>query len=219
LLDVLLAKIGKDNAARREAQVQFVFLGDLVDRGPDSRGVVERVMALHDEQDCCLIKGNHEELFIDAARGDPQAARGLYTVGGRETLLSYGFSEEEVESGSYSDLVKLMAQRIPADHVAFLDAATDYVQIGDYLFVHAGLRPGVPLEQQCAHEMRWIRKEFTNSSRDHGGVVVHGHTVSEEVELRPNRIGVDTGAYATGRLSAIGLEGSERWVITVDGDT
>jgi serine/threonine protein phosphatase 1 len=214
LLVSLLHNIEQDSARRAAARVQIVFLGDLIDRGPDSRGVVDCVMSLRSTHEVHVIKGNHEELFVAAARGDRTAARGLYGVGGRETLLSYGFSAEEIDAGSFGDLVELMGRRIPADHIEFLDCARDYLKIGDYVFVHAGLRPGVTLDQQCSQEMRWIRTEFTRSTRDHGGVVVHGHTVSEEVEMRPNRIGVDTGAYVSGRLSAIALQGAERWVIT-----
>lgn len=212
-LRALLTLIDSDDAGRRPAERTTVFLGDLVDRGPDSAGAVALVKAMVEAGAARLIKGNHEELFVLACRGDRQAARTLMDNGGLATLLSYGISEEDAAHGSYADLVRLLRARVPADDVAFLDAGENMIRLGDYLFVHAGIMPRVPLEEQDPRQLRWIRGEFLQSDEAHGVIVVHGHTIVEEVDERHNRIGIDTGAYASGMLTAIALEGEERWYL------
>lgn len=221
LLEDLLAQIHTDNAGRASARTTFVFLGDLVDRGPNSRGVVERLMRLAEASGKDLIsvvflKGNHEELLIKAYRGDRQAARLLNRVGGRETLLSYGVTAEEYDAANIDELLALMTPRIPERHIAFLDGFTDWYESGRYLFVHAGIRPDVPLANQRGSDLRWIRREFLEWSGDLGYMVVHGHSISEEVDERSNRIGIDTGAYVTGRLTALAVEGSHRWYLKAE---
>ncbi|MGK6320589.1 metallophosphoesterase family protein [Sphingomonas sp. DT-204] len=219
LLDRLLEQIAADDAARGPARSQLIFLGDLIDRGPQSREVVERVMRLTAERpDTRVIAGNHEEMLLAALRSERgEAMRFFIQNGGRETLLSYGISEEEYEAGSLTDLRDLARGRIPVDHVAFLRSLEPYVAAGDYLFVHAGIRPGVAIEEQSSGDLQWIRGEFLSSKRDHGRIVVHGHTVSEGIDEQPNRIGIDTGAFATGNLTAIGLEATERWYLSTLG--
>lgn len=214
LLDDLLAQIAADDAARGPARTGLVFLGDLVDRGPASAGVVERVRTLCAERaDTRCLAGNHEEIFLAAYDGDGDLLRLLLRVGGEETLLSYGLSLAEIDASTSAELALLMAKRIPADHVAFLRALDDYVVEGDYLFVHAGIRPGVAIERQQTRDLRWIREPFLNHAGNHGMVVVHGHTITDAIETRDNRIGIDTGAYRTGRLTALGIEGDSRWVL------
>ena len=211
LLNDLLERIEKDDAARDVAKTTLVFLGDLVDRGPDSRGVVERVMQLkRKDPSIVLLKGNHEEIMINAYRGDKAVAALFNRVGGRATLLSYGISEEAYDSASLSELIELIRSHVPKDHIAFLDNFGDWHAAGDYLFVHAGIRPGVELEKQAVSDLRWIRREFLSYEGDHGKMVVHGHTITEQVDERPNRIGIDTGAFFSGRLSALCLEGGMR---------
>nr|WP_319937504.1 metallophosphoesterase family protein [Sphingomonas cannabina] len=219
LLDRLLERIEADDAARGPARSQLIFLGDLIDRGPQSRGVVERVMRLKAERpNIRVIAGNHEEMLLAALRSERgEAMRFFIQNGGRETLLSYGITEAEYEAGTLTDLRDLARRRVPAHHVAFLGSLEPYVAIGDYLFVHAGIRPGVAVEEQSPSDLKWIRGEFLNSKRDHGSIVVHGHTVSDGVDEQPNRIGIDTGAFATGNLTAIGLESSERWYLSTAG--
>ena len=212
-LDRLLELIDTDHRSRAAAERQLIFVGDLIDRGPDSAGVVRRARELCAAGQARLLMGNHEELMLLAANGDRQAARMFTDVGGLATLASYGIGEDEALRGSFADLTALMKERLPAADLAFLGRAEDQIAIGDYLFVHAGIRPGVPLDQQVAKDLRWIRREFLESRADHGLMVVHGHTITDAVEVRANRIGIDTGAFATGRLSALGLEGGERWLI------
>lgn len=215
LLHELLEKIAADDARRGNAESHLIMLGDLVNRGPDSAGVVALVQSLNAaETTVQLIKGNHEEIFIEAARGSGRAARALLGIGGLPTLLSYGITEREAKLGTFQNLADLMIERVPSTDVDFLDAGEDLIQFGDYVFVHAGIRPGIPFEQQCSNDMRWIRGDFLNSREDHSAVIVHGHTIFDTVDEQFNRIGIDTGAFATGNLSAIAIEGDERWFLS-----
>jgi serine/threonine protein phosphatase 1 len=212
LLDALLARIAVDDAARAPCRTQRLLLGDLVDRGPESAGVIERARELA-AGGARILMGNHEEMFLRAIDGDVQALRVMLRVGGRETLLSYGISEADFVASDCDELLALFIARVPPEHIAFLRGFENWVQYGDYLFAHAGIRPAVPLEEQSPADLRWIRREFLDCEEDHGYVVVHGHTISETVEERPNRIGIDTGAFASGRLTALGLEGTTRWYL------
>lgn len=217
--DTLIEMIDADNAARGPAETQIVLLGDLVDRGPDSAGVVERAMALTaSERRVRGIKGNHEEMFLSAIRGSERAMRGFAQYGGRETLFSYGMSQSDYNGYLFPELIEAAARIVPESHVAYLDSLEDMIEVGDYLFVHAGIRPGVPIAEQTPEALRWIRREFLEHRGDFGRVVVHGHTITPEVDIRGNRIGIDTGAYETGRLTAIGIEGSERWFLQTESD-
>lgn len=215
LLNRILAEIEDDEAARGQLQTTIVFLGDLVNRGPESCGVVDRLLHLSRTRPATrFLKGNHEQVLLRAATGDAKATRFLVRIGGRSTLLSYGITEAEYGDLDYSGLAARFAAIVPPEHVEFLASFDDYLEIGDYLFVHAGLRPGVPLDEQSPDDLRWIRNEFLDHRSSFGKVVVHGHSITEEVEVRHNRIGIDTGAYLSGRLTAIGLEGGERWFLS-----
>lgn len=215
LLDRLLADIMADHARRGDADMQVIFLGDLVDRGPDSRGVVERLIAFSKGPvPARFLKGNHEEVFLRAVKGDLKALRFLLRIGGRATIMSYGFDKAEYAALDFEALAARLAERVPAEHVAFLSAFEEMIEVGDYLFVHAGIRPGVDLGAQKASDLRWIRDEFLDCWDDHGKLIVHGHSITDDVEVRPNRIGIDTGAFDSGRLSAVGLEGAERWFLS-----
>jgi serine/threonine protein phosphatase 1 len=215
LLEDLLCRIKKDEAERGSATTTLVFLGDLVNRGPDSRGVVERLLRLSRERPTTrFLKGNHEQVLLRALTCDPKAVRFLIRIGGRATLLSYGIPDDEYDQLDYVALTERFMQLVPQEHVDFIADFEDWLSIGDYLFVHAGLRPGIAVEDQSPEDLRWIRSEFLDHRNSFGKVVVHGHSISEEVQIRPNRIGIDTGAYASGRLSAVGLEGAERWFLS-----
>jgi serine/threonine protein phosphatase 1 len=217
LFDRLLARIDADNEARHPADVTLILLGDLVDRGPDSAGVVERAIQLQDRGgDFRWLLGNHEEVFLKALSGDPAAMRYFVRIGGGPTIHSYGLDGDEYRGMAFDELAEAFPRLVPERHRRFLQSAEEKIAIGDYLFVHAGIRPGVGIEQQRSSDLRWIRDDFLDDGSDHGCVVVHGHTIFDEVQVRPNRIGIDTGAYATGRLTAVGLQGTERWFITAE---
>lgn len=214
LLDQLILQIEEDNASRSRVRTQIIFLGDLCDRGLDLRGVIERVMQLAlASADVRLISGNHEELLIRAWDGDRRSAGLINRVGGRETMLSYGVDESRYDEADIDELLEMFVAHIPESHIAFLKRADDWIIAGDYLFVHAGIRPGDAIEEQRTSDLRWIRREFTDFEGDHGMMVVHGHSITEEADVRTNRIGIDTGAYASGKLTALGLEGTERWFL------
>lgn len=210
----LLEMIAADHARRGSAKQTVILLGDLVNRGPDSARVIGYARELLASGSGRLLKGNHEEMFVLAARGDRQALRVLMNNGGLATLMSFGLTEEEINRGSYADLALLLKSRLPRDVVSLLDAAEDKIAIGDYLFVHAGIRPGLSIAEQQGADLRWIRGEFLSSRADHGAMIVHGHTIEKTVVECENRIGIDTGAYQSGVLSAIGLEGEQRWFLS-----
>ena len=208
LLAVLLATIVKDReSAGRDCSL--IFLGDYVDRGPESRQVIERLLAPPPGFKVCYLRGNHDHVPLSFL-GDPTRYRFWREYGGEETLLSYGVapprSDDEKELREASDRFR---QALPAHHFAFLNALELSVQIGDYYFVHAGVRPGIPLDRQIAEDQMWIRDDFLSSSKPFGATIVHGHTPTEKPVLAAHRIGVDTGAYITGRLTAAVLEGTE----------
>lgn len=214
LLDRLLFRIEADERVRGAAQTQLIFLGDLVDRGPDSASVVQRALEISESgRPVRLLMGNHEEVFLKALGGSLEALRFFVKIGGRATILSYGFSEEEYDRLDYDALLAALTDRVPQAHAAFLRTFENQITIGDYLFVHAGIRPRVPLEEQSGGDLRWIRSEFLDFRGSHGPIVVHGHTITDDVEERTNRIGIDTGAFASGRLTALGLEGGDRWYL------
>jgi serine/threonine protein phosphatase 1 len=214
LLDQLLDKIDADDAARGPADTTLIFLGDLADRGPDSRGVIERLIQLKAASpNVICIAGNHEELLIKGWECERAIGPVFNRAGGRATLMSYGVTAEQYDDWSLAEMVEQIGHVVPESHIAFLRSFSDFHRVGDYLFVHAGLRPGIPAEDQDTEDLRWIRREFTDSPVDHGCMVIHGHTITDDVDIWPNRIGIDTGAFASDKLTAIGLEGTERWFL------
>lgn len=216
LFDQLLALIEADDAVRGSADTLIILLGDLVDRGPQSRQVIDQAIALHGERGAKLrwLVGNHEEVFLRALGGNPAAVRYFVRIGGEPTILSYDIDPDQYRDIDYEELAVLLPTLVPRAHATFLDAGEDRIVIGDYLFVHAGIRPGISVEGQQIEDLRWIRRDFLADRSDHGHVVVHGHSISDDPEDRGNRIGIDTGAYASGRLTALGLEGAERWYLS-----
>nr|WP_316746709.1 metallophosphoesterase family protein [Sphingomonas sp. A2-49] len=216
LLDRLLTNIAADDAARGAAKTTLIFLGDLVDRGPDSYKVIERLRLLASKRaNTRFLLGNHEEVFIEALKGEPKALRMFCRIGGRETIMSYGLDPADYDRMDYEELHAAMNARVPAAHQEFLAGFEDLIVIGDYAFVHAGVRPETELSAQRTSDLRWIRNPFLNHGRPLDKIVVHGHTISEQLDVQPHRIGVDTGAYQTGQLTALGLEGAERWTVQV----
>jgi len=214
LLAQLLKAIEADDAARAPAASQLIFLGDLVDRGPTSADAMEIAARIHRRRpDTRLLMGNHEEVFLRVLQGDRAAMGFFLKIGGRETMLSYGLSADDIDTMRDVELIAALSARVPAHHHALLEAMEDIVIAGDYAFVHAGIRPDMPLDRQTTNDLRWIREPFLSHPNDHAKMIVHGHTVTSGVDEQPNRIGIDTGAFKSHRLTAIGLEGSERWFL------
>lgn len=195
-LDAIHARIAEDAAHAPEPDRVIVYLGDYVDRGPDSRGAVERVLAPPIRASLVHLCGNHEAMMLDVL--EHPAEEGALALwlrnGGVATLTSYGLSGE--------DPPETWADRLPHAHLAFLRGLARSYRAGGYLFAHAGIRPGVALDAQDADDLLWIREPFLCSEADHGAVVVHGHTPGNAPVIRANRIGLDTGAVYGGPLTA-----------------
>jgi len=218
LLDEMLGRIAADSAARKPARTTIVFLGDLIDRGAQSAQVVERLRTYQpDFAKLVFLMGNHEEVLLRIMAGETDILPDWLRFGGAECARSYGLDPVDLECREPSAALRLLRRAIPKDHLKFLSSFADTASFGKYLFVHAGIRPGVPLARQAVPDLRWIREAFLEDDSDHGRIVVHGHTISEEVDERPNRIGLDTGAYWTGVLTAVGLEENERWFLQTAG--
>jgi serine/threonine protein phosphatase 1 len=218
LLEGLLGQISRDEVERGGPAGELIFLGDLVDRGPNSAQVIDRLMVLKAERpNVRFLLGNHEEVFLGALAGDPKALRLFSRIGGEETILSYGVSPQAYAQADYDELHRLLVETVPAAHRDFLESCEDMVVAGDYVFVHAGIRPGVPLVDQRPADLRWIRDEFLRARGPLEKLVVHGHTISEEIVELPHRIGIDTGAYRSGLLTAMGFEAKKRWVLQEQG--
>ena len=219
LFERLIATIREDNAARGAADVRIILLGDLIDRGPSSAAIVERCRAFADRSDkFVVLKGNHEAMMVHAVRGNFSALALWLRSGGDATLCSWGMPAELVRDATFPELIAAAQQHIPVDVLAWLDALPLTQRIGSYLFVHAGIRPGVALAKQTPEDLMWIRQEFLDSPDDHSFIVVHGHSISEDGPvIQPNRIGIDTGGYRTGVLTALALEGDRRWTLATDG--
>jgi serine/threonine protein phosphatase 1 len=215
LFEQLLDRIAADHAGRAPMPVRIILLGDLVDRGPRSAQVIRRVLALREAgMDLSVLRGNHEEVFVAAAHGDERATPIFCRIGGAETLASYGLDEDACMAMDATDITVWMMNHVPRDHIDFIDDLPDQIEIGDYLFVHAGIRPDVPLPAQRGEDLRWIRAEFLEHRRPHPRFIVHGHSITQDVDAQANRIGIDTGAYFSNRLTALGLEGTKRWTLT-----
>ena len=217
LMRAMIDRIEADDAARPAAQTTVILLGDLVDRGPDSAGVIALARDWGHRRRVRCLQGNHEEMFLQA-RSNLEVLRHFLRYGGRATLLSYPISRQDYDRATLEQVQHLMNAHVPAADFAYMEAMEALIEIGDYVFVHAGIRPGVPLDQQVGSDLRWIRSEFLDSDEPRAFAVVHGHTITPEPEVLARRIGIDTGAFASGRLTAIGLQGTARWVLEVTGE-
>jgi serine/threonine protein phosphatase 1 len=214
LLDELLGKVHADIESRKARKVLLVFVGDLIDRGPSSAQVIERLRTYKRAAvRTVFLLGNHEEVLLRILRGEANLISKWCSFGGADCLRSYGVDAETVARMRDEDALAAIRGAIPKEHVKFLESFDDSCRFGDYLFVHAGIRPGVEFDQQLQSDLRWIREPFLFDETDHGFVVVHGHTIRSSVEVRPNRIGIDTGAYRTGVLTALAIEGNHSWLL------
>lgn len=212
LFDALIAAIERDDSEAGPAGTTVVLLGDLVDRGDDSAGVIARARRWQRERKVRIIAGNHEEMFLDSFE-NLKVLRNFLRHGGRETVLSYGLDRARYNEAGLEELQALMSELVPEEDRAFMRGFEDYVEAGDYLFVHAGIEPETALSEQDGQTFRWIRDRFLRHPDPHSHVVVHGHTIFDTVDVQPNRIGIDTGAFASGRLTALVLEGEKRRLI------
>lgn len=218
LLEDMLGLIEADASSRPKAKTVLVFLGDLIDRGPQSAQVVERLRLYRPSfATTRFLMGNHEEVMLRVLEGDSALLGDWLKFGGGECVQSYGVDPAKLGTMPPRKALESVKSAIPQTHVDFLRSFADTASFGGYLFVHAGIRPGVSVHDQRQKDLRWIRDPFLEDESEHGVVVVHGHTISEQVELRSNRIGVDTGAYRSGILTALGIQGPERWFLQTSG--
>lgn len=208
-LETLLGRIAEDRAAFPTDQVQLIFLGDYIDRGPASRQVIERLMAM-EGAGTVMLCGNHEDMLLALYRGDRGYASPFHRHGGRATLISYGVDPDDYDAWTLDELTERIPGIIPRAHIDFMAALPTHYRSGDFFFVHAGVRPGVPLDAQERSDLLWIRELFSASNEAHEAMIVHGHEKVDAIEEKFNRIAVDTGAYSTGRLSALVIEGESR---------
>jgi len=213
LLDRLLQMLERDNAQRDPAQTTIVFLGDLIDRGPASREVVERVRIGVDWAKTTALMGNHEAVMLEALDGKSETLERWLRFGGLATLESWGLPGQFVEQSTRREILCALRDAVTPDERGWLGRLRTSLRIGDYYFVHAGIRPGVPLDKQSDDDRLWVREEFLESRKFHGAMIVHGHSIHATVEERHNRIGLDTGAYASNCLTAMGLEKTDRWYL------
>jgi len=206
LLDHMVAAIKRDLGPHPSDESLTVTLGDYVDRGPDSRGVIERLMRNPFSMPYVALRGNHEQLFVSFLT-TPSVGPTWRELGGLETLHSYGVAVGSWMMGkSFEEAAQAFRAAVPESHLKFLLSLKNSLTVGNYFICHAGVRPGVPLDRQQAEDLLWIREGFLASKKSFGKIVVHGHTPCEQPEILPNRINVDTGAYATGRLTCLVAE-------------
>jgi len=217
LLDALVKRIAQHIASAPSTDNILVFLGDYVDRGPASRGVIERLCGLERQTGwrCVFIKGNHDQAVLEFLK-DPSYYSAWRGFGAAETLLSYGVMPPRFENASdFARAWDDFSRRLPPDHLEFLSGLKYSHVEDDYLFVHAGIRPGIALADQTPQDMMWIRESFLSHRGRFEKIVVHGHTPAPAPVALSNRICVDTGAHATGRLTALVLEGESQSFIDV----
>jgi len=209
LLDQVLTRIDADLAAFPAPRATQVFLGDYIDRGPDSRAVLERLIGRSRTHDTVCLKGNHETYLLEFLK-NPSILDEWQSYGAFETLMSYGVApSRNADPAAQARLAAALHCALPGSHRQFLETLRRCFVCGDFLFVHAGVRPGIPLTQQRDEDLLWIREEFLRFEGGFGKIIVHGHTPVLEPDIRPNRINIDTGAYATGRLTCLMIEGDE----------
>jgi serine/threonine protein phosphatase 1 len=188
-----------------------IYLGDYVDRGAHSHAVIDALIARSHDRQVVFLMGNHERMMLRALE-DPGSVMLWLQNGGDQTLRSYGVGSGDVQQAAQRDpalICRVLGEIVPADHVAFLRSLHLSFSIGGFLFVHAGIRPGVPLPEQREEDCLWIRDDFLNSTADHGVVVVHGHTPVQAPQFLRNRINLDTGAVFTGVLTCLMISDAE----------
>src|SRR5262245_57636707 len=206
LLDAVLKQIEIDLDQNPIPVAIEVYLGDYVDRGPASREVIDGLIVRNRTFHGVFLKGNQES-FLTGFTINPHILGQWRQFGGLETLRSYGIAPSiNLDAGAETQLAASFSRALPASHSGFLSNLRLPFICGDFFFVHAGVRPGIPLTKQREEDLLWIRHDFLHCEEEFGKIIVHGHTPALNPDIRPNRINIDTGAYATGRLTCLRLE-------------
>lgn len=208
LLEEMFHIIDVDIARSPPRRAIEIFMGDYIDRGPDSRSTLDLLIERSRNGNTVFLKGNHEAFMMEVL-GDPSRIPSWLNVGGLQTLISYGLSPSlNPDQAEQASLVEGLIDAMPPLHHTFLNRLRLSFTCGDFFFVHAGVRPGVPLAEQSEADLLWIRDEFLLSKNDFGKYIIHGHTPVRSAEILPNRANIDTGAYATGNLTLLSIQGS-----------
>jgi serine/threonine protein phosphatase 1 len=212
-LQDVFAAIDHHLARAGPARALHVFLGDYIDRGPASRQTIDLLVERSRRHESIFLKGNHEAFMFEVLR-DPARLEAWKEYGGFQTLMSYGLAPSiKPDREEQNELVRALRHGLPNHHRRFFDSLRPSFVCGDFFFAHAGVKPGVPLRQQREEDLLWIRDEFLQSKENFGKFVVHGHTPVPKPEIRPNRINIDTGAYATGILTLLTIQGERMFAI------
>jgi serine/threonine protein phosphatase 1 len=213
LLNECLSQIDEDLARNQNRRSIQVFLGDYIDRGPWSHGTIDRLIERSSRHECVFLKGNHEQLALRSLTDASVFPKWLHW-GGLETLVSYGIrATVSAERGDVLTAQSAFRNALPVSHLQFFGSLKTHFCCGSYFFAHAGVKPSVELPKQNEQDLLWIRDEFLSSTADFGMIVVHGHTPTPRVDVRSNRINIDTGAYASNRLSCLVLDGRQLSII------
>jgi serine/threonine protein phosphatase 1 len=213
ILKKVFGAIDHHLARAEPVRALHVFLGDYIDRGPDSRRTIDLLIERSRRHESVFLKGNHEAFLLDVLE-DASRLEAWREYGGFQTLMSYGLAPSiRPDRDEQNELVQGLLRDMPDHHRHFLSNLRPCFSCGDFFFAHAGVRPGVPLRRQREEDLLWIRDEFLQSEEDFGKFVVHGHTPVLKPEIRPNRINIDTGAYATGILTLLTIQGEQMFTI------
>ena len=209
LLGQAFARIDADLGSHPTSDVIEIFLGDYIDRGPNSREVIDLLIARSRDRTTVCLSGNHETYVSEFLR-NPAVFDDWKQYGGLATLRSYGLAAPiDPDPAERAELSLAFDWRMPSSHRRFLDNLKPSFTCGDFFFVHAGVRPGVPLADQSVEDLLWIRQDFLFHEGDFGKIIVHGHTPVREPDVRSNRINIDTCAHATGQLTCLLLEADQ----------
>lgn len=206
LVNSLFRAIDDDLASRPIAKPVCVFLGDYIDRGPQSRETVESLILRSRERECVFLRGNHEAIAMKCLTDVTVFDNWMRRLGGIETLVSYGLDRKRLGDVDVDRLQSAFFDRLPDAHLRFFNGLRGMFSCGSFFFAHAGIRPGLSLAKQNERDLLWIRDEFLSSTEDHGKIIVHGHTPVDKPDVRSNRINIDTGAFATGSLTCLVID-------------
>lgn len=213
LLERVFERIDADLAKNPVPRAIEVYLGDYIDRGPASRQVLDGLVARNLTRRTVFLKGNHETYLCDFV-SNPTILDEWQRLGGLDTLMSYGIRPSfNADPAAQTLLAATFDRALPISHRHLLENLKSSFTCGDFFFVHAGIRPGIPLADQSEEDLLWIRQEFLQCEELFSKIVVHGHTPVPQPDIRPNRINIDTGAYATGQLTCLMLEADKMRII------
>ncbi len=206
LLEPMLRVIDADVTSSRPDYAIEIFMGDYIDRGPDTRATLDMLVERSRRGNAVFLKGNHEDFLVKVFE-DPSLFENWLNVGGVRTLMSYGLAPPDLARDEPATILRNLIRAIPTEHLEFLDNLRLSFTCGDFFFVHAGVRPGVPLAEQTERDLLWIRDDFLQSEERFEKYIVHGHTPVRSAEFLANRVNIDTGAYATGNLTLLSIQG------------